>query len=109
VVVSFVAPRAYERRAIWQLHLPAEHAVDPGYLEEVAVQCALTGGQIRNAALHATLLAVGDDGGVVRRWHLEEAVRSEYRKAGAICPLNGVEYVQEAGSDLEAFLDVLAS
>jgi len=86
VIVDFRAPEATERLAIWQMHLPAEHAVEPGSLLEVAGRCALTGGQIRNAVLHASLLAL-ESGQVITLNHLEEAVEREYRKAGAVCPL----------------------
>lgn len=86
VVVDFRPPEPAERRLIWQLHLPAVHAVERPALEEVAQRCALTGGQIRNAVLHASLLAL-DDGEVVTASHLDAAVRREYRKAGAVCPL----------------------
>ena len=87
VVVSFVEPAPRERWEIWQMHLPADHAVDGGFLEDVAVRSVMTGGQIRNAALHATLLAV-DDGGIVRRSHVEAAVAGEYQKAGALSPFD---------------------
>jgi ATPase family associated with various cellular activities (AAA) len=86
VVVDFRPPEPAERWLIWQLHLPAAHAVERAVLEEVAHRCALTGGQIRNAVLHASLLAL-DEGEVVTASHLEAAVRREYRKAGAVCPL----------------------
>ncbi len=86
VVVDFRAPEPAERWQIWQLHLPATHAVHPPVLEEIAQRCALTGGQIRNAVLHASLLAL-DDGQVITSSHLEAAVLREYRKAGAVCPL----------------------
>jgi hypothetical protein len=86
VVIEFRAPDVAERWAIWNLHLPAEHDVDPWLLDEVAVRCAITGGQIQNAVVHATLLALGDDG-VIGSRHLEAAVRREYRKAGGTCPL----------------------
>ena len=86
VVVDFRPPDAAERWLIWQLHLPPASAVDQELLNEVVVRCALTGGQIRNAALHATLLAV-NNGGVVTGEYLEEAVKREYRQAGAVCPL----------------------
>lgn len=86
VVVDFRAPGAAERHAIWQMHLPARHSIDPGLLAEVAGRCALTGGQIRNAALHASLLAI-EDGGVVTSSKIESAVQREYRKTGAVCPL----------------------
>lgn len=55
-------------------------------MREIAGRCHLTGGQIRNAVLHAAMLAL-DDGGPMRTGHLEAAVQREYRKAGAIRPL----------------------
>ena len=86
VVVEFRAPEAAERALIWQLHLPPQHAVADTYLDEVAARCQLTGGQIRNAALHAALLAL-DDGIPLEATHMEQAVQREYRKAGTVCPL----------------------
>ena len=32
---------------------------------------------------------MSDNGGRVQDCHLEEAVRAEYRKGGAVCPLEG--------------------
>jgi SpoVK/Ycf46/Vps4 family AAA+-type ATPase len=92
VVVEFRAPDAAERWAIWQLHLPADHAVSEPLLNEAAYRCQLTGGQIRNAVLHATLLAL-DDGCAVDDGHVSLAVRREYRKAGAVCPLRPLTVV----------------
>jgi len=86
VTVDFRAPEAPERWAIWQLHLPVDHQVDPQLVREVAARCQLTGGQIRNAVLHAAMLAL-DDGAPMRTPHLEAAVQREYHKAGALCPL----------------------
>jgi hypothetical protein len=86
VVVDFRPPDAAERWTIWQLHLPVRHVIEHGLMKEVAGRCALTGGQIRNAALNASLLAL-EDGGVMTSSHLESAVRREYRKLGAVCPL----------------------
>jgi hypothetical protein len=86
VVVEFRAPDAAERWSIWRLHLPPNHAVDESFLDEVSARCQLTGGQIRNAVLHASLLALGD-GGAIDASNLEQGVRREYRKAGAVCPL----------------------
>ncbi|HEY6190253.1 MAG TPA: ATP-binding protein [Pyrinomonadaceae bacterium] len=87
IVVDFRAPEAAERWAIWQLHLPQAHTVDDELLDEVAERCVLSGGQIRNAVLHASLLALDDGGAEVNSTHLLAAVRREYRKAGAVCPL----------------------
>lgn len=86
VVVSFRAPDAAERWLIWQLHLPSSAALDQILLEEVASRCTLNGGQIRNAVVHASLLAL-NDGGLINSTHLIAAVQREYRKSGGVCPL----------------------
>lgn len=96
VTVEFRPPRADERFHIWRLHLPDDHVVTGRMLDRMASRCALTGGQIRNAALHATLLAV-DAGTPVGDGHVEAAVRSEYRKAGATCPLPAEQRVERDG------------
>ncbi|HWE04976.1 MAG TPA: ATP-binding protein [Tepidisphaeraceae bacterium] len=86
VTVEFRAPSATERWEVWNSHLSADHKVDADYLGEVSQRCTLTGGQIRNAALHASLLAM-ENGRIITAQHLESAVQREYRKAGAVCPL----------------------
>jgi ATPase family associated with various cellular activities (AAA) len=86
VVVDFRPPEASERWVIWQLHLPPDHRVDPRWLEEVAQRCVFTGGQIRNAVLHAATLAL-DRGETLATAHVEDGVAREYRKSGAVCPL----------------------
>ncbi len=86
VVVEFQPAQPAERWDLWQLHLPASHAVDPDFLNELATRCALGGGQIRNAVLHAALIAV-HTGTRIDTAGLEVAVRREYRKSGAVCPL----------------------
>lgn len=88
VTVDFQPPRSEERAQIWHLHLPDRHEVTPAFMDDVATRCTLTGGQIRNAALHASLLAL-DKHTRVGDTHVAEAVRSEYRKAGTACPLSG--------------------
>jgi SpoVK/Ycf46/Vps4 family AAA+-type ATPase len=89
VVVDFRLPDAADRLRIWQLHLPAEHAVGAGFLRELAVRCALSGGQIRNAVLYASLLALGH-GAAIDETRLDAAVQREYRKTGGVCPLRRV-------------------
>lgn len=96
VVVDFRLPEPPERWSLWQMHLPERHAVDPALLREMAARCALTGGQIRNAALHASLLALSD-GGTLHSEHLEAAVRREYRKSGGVCPLRVLTAVAGRG------------
>jgi hypothetical protein len=96
VVVDFRSPEPAERWSLWQMHLPERHVVDPALLRETAARCALTGGQIRNAALHASLLALGD-GTTMHSEHLEAAVRREYRKSGGVCPLRVLTAVAGRG------------
>jgi ATP-dependent 26S proteasome regulatory subunit len=86
VTIDFRLPDASERWQIWQLHLPEASTVDERWLTEVVTRCTLSGGQIRNAALHATLLAL-NNGGIVTNEYVEAAVQREYRKIGAVCPL----------------------
>jgi hypothetical protein len=86
VVVEFRPPDPTERWAIWQLHLPQSHTIDEQLMQDLAARCILTGGQIRNAALHASLLAL-NNGGFVTTGYLLEAVQREYRKTGTVCPL----------------------
>jgi hypothetical protein len=64
-------------------------------LEEVAIRCALTGGQIRNAAQHAALAALSERAPAIGGDHLKAAILGEYRKAGAISPLQ----TSSAGTD----------
>jgi hypothetical protein len=113
VVVNFVPPGAAERWAIWQLHLPGNHTVDAGYLQEICTRCVLTGGQIRNAALHAALLALDDGSGQVGQWHLAQALQSEYRKAGALSPLTGApptgSVLPPSGDGMTSFVQALAT
>jgi len=86
VTVPFVPPGPDERRRIWRLHLPERHAVTPALLDTLAVRCRLTGGQIRNAAIHAVLLAL-DAGRTVDDAVLIVAVERELAAAGQTSPL----------------------
>jgi hypothetical protein len=86
VVIDFILPSVYERRAIWRLHLPTHHSLSDSLLDEVARRCELTGGQIRNAVLHASAVAL-DQKTKITASHLEAALLREYRKLGAVCPV----------------------
>jgi len=86
VVIEFRPPDVTERWGIWQTHLPADHDVPLVMLQEVASRCELSGGQIRNTVLHASLLALSN-GGRVTEEHLEAAILREYRKMNGVCPL----------------------
>ena len=85
VVVPFRAPDELRRFQILEQHLGA-HEAGQELVEEVAVRCALSGGQLRNVALHARLLAL-DEGRAIGEADLRAAVQREYRKLEAHCPL----------------------
>lgn len=95
VTIDFVPPEAPERRLIWEAHL-ADHAVPAAVLDDLSRRCVLTGGQIRNATLHASLLAL-ESGELVNEGHVLEAVRREYRRSGASYPLGERRPVEVAG------------
>jgi hypothetical protein len=88
--VGFRLPDPAERFAVLRLHLPDRHEIDHDYLREVASRCQLSPGQLRNAVLHASLLALSD-AAALGSTHLDEGVQREYRKAGATCPLRPLE------------------
>jgi len=98
VTIDFRPPEATQRATIWQLHLPAAHAVRSQLLDDVSLRCELNGGQIRNAVLYASSLAL-DDGGIVTSAHLEAAVQSEYRKLGSVCPLRSTGSSQSTNNN----------
>ncbi|MEE3101965.1 MAG: ATP-binding protein, partial [Pseudomonadota bacterium] len=88
-VIPFARPGPEERRRIWDLHLPAGAEVDGRALDRLALRCALTGGQIRNAVRHAASRAL-EDGAPLAARHLAEGVAREYQKAGAVAPMAGL-------------------
>jgi len=81
-VVDFPRPDAEARRRIWKQHIPPKAPlaleVDFQLLGKAVV---LTGGQIRNAALHAAYLAAGE-GGEVNLRRIARAVWAEMGKDG---------------------------
>ena len=82
-VVRFHLPDAEERLYLWHAHLPPCHAIDAAAIEEAAVRYQFTGGQIRNIAIRAAQLALGNNLAALRAEHLDEAIQAEHRKAGA--------------------------
>jgi hypothetical protein len=98
-----VAPGPVERAAIWQLHLPSEHRLSQSFLDEVSLRCSVTGGQIRNAALAATLLALRD-GTPMKDHHLLDAIEGEFRKAHAMSPFNDDAPTVIARGGVDAFV-----
>jgi hypothetical protein len=82
-VVKFHLPDASERWRLWQVHLPAQHAIESHSLEEIALRYELTGGQIRNVCVNAALAALSGSETTVRLAHLRASIQAEHRKAGA--------------------------
>ena len=82
--LDFALPDALMRYSLWQAHLPRDHRIGDATLDEVARRCPLTGGQIRNAALHAALLGLQQTG--IGSSELLAALEREYRRAGQHCP-----------------------
>jgi hypothetical protein len=94
VVIHFGAPDEWARYHILKLHLPGAAIADE-WLQEVACRCVLSGGQLRNVASQAQLLALAGHG-TVRAEHLYGALVREYRKTGGRCPLREADVVSAA-------------
>jgi hypothetical protein len=88
LTLDFALPDALMRHRLWQSHLPPDHRVDDAALDEIAVRCSVSGGQIRNAALHAALLGLQrrDSAPSIGTSELLAALQREYRRAGQHCP-----------------------
>jgi hypothetical protein len=84
-VVDFPVPEEEDRLLLWQLHLrPGVPRAGELDYEFLAKAFKLSGGNIRNIALTAALLAA-DDAGRVEMRHLIHATEREYRKLGRLC------------------------
>jgi hypothetical protein len=80
VVVDFPRPGVAQRRRLWDLHLPpAAPRAEELRPELVGSEVNLTGGAIRNAALHSAVLAAAD-GGVIGLRHVAVATWRELAK-----------------------------
>lgn len=85
VVIHFRPPDEWTRHEILRLHLP-DADVSSGLMQDIACRCMLSGGQLRNVASHASLLAL-QRGGPINDFDLHAALAREYRKTGGRCPL----------------------
>ncbi|MBK8814439.1 MAG: AAA family ATPase [Methylococcaceae bacterium] len=109
IVVNFTPPQAEERLRLWQFHLPLNHAVDYAQLETVSTRYPLSGGQIRNAAMHAALLALDDLSYSVQPRHIDAAIESEFRKTGALFPMAESDKLFDSNSAMASFIDMLSN
>ncbi|MEZ4399281.1 MAG: ATP-binding protein [Kofleriaceae bacterium] len=82
-VVEFPVPDGPERLAIWRRHMSAAHLADDVELEFFAKSFAMAGGDIRNAAATAVVLAAAAGVAVGGR-HVAISVWRELRKAGRL-------------------------
>ena len=82
MVIEFPRPDAAARGELWRLHIPGgaprDEDVEPVLLGKAL---SLTGGQIRNAALHAAFLAAGELSAITLP-HIARAVWTELAKEG---------------------------
>ncbi len=82
MVIEFPRPDAAARGELWRLHIPSgapcDRDVDPVLLGK---ELSLTGGQIKNAALHAAFLAAGESS-AIKLTHVASAVWTELAKEG---------------------------
>jgi len=80
--VSFKRPGTEAREQIWRVTFPEQTPTENLDYEFLA-DLELTGGNIRNAAQTAAVLAA-DDGGAVQMQHVVSAIKREYDKLGKL-------------------------
>lgn len=82
MVIDFPRPEIDARTRLWELHIPPGAPRDTDIDTRLLGQeFTLSGGQIRNAALHAAFLAAGDEKPIGNS-HIAHAVWSEFCKKG---------------------------
>ena len=88
MVVEFPRPDLEQRKQLWRLLLPPKAPLcEKLDLDMVAGSCSLTGGQIRNAALHSAYLAAAENNSISLRY-VAIAVYRELSKEQAKVNLN---------------------
>jgi hypothetical protein len=82
VVIDFPRPDRIARAALWRKHFPPRAPVSEEVdCDALGAGCELTGGQVRNAALHAAFLAAAADT-PIDLTHIASAVWTELGKDG---------------------------
>jgi hypothetical protein len=91
-IVEFPEPDHATRAKLWRLHLPADAPLaDDVDLRALADWFAMSGAQIRNAALGAAFLAAAERDGPgprIGQRHFLRSIEREYEKAGKAHPGN---------------------
>ena len=81
MMIDFPLPSPEERRAIWLNHLGTFHTLTKGNINQLAMQCDLAGGHIRNVVLTAAVMAKSRNEKISFEIVLQ-ALSDEYRKLG---------------------------
>jgi len=81
MMIDFPLPSPEERRAIWLNHLGTFHTLTKGNINQLAMQCDLAGGHIRNAVLTAAVMAKSRKESISFET-VVHALADEYRKLG---------------------------
>ena len=82
VVVDFPKPEANARFALWKTHFPENAPMEDDVdLKVVAKQARLTGGNIKNATIHALVLAASQNAPISME-HVSQAIWRELEKEG---------------------------
>jgi len=107
VVLEFPRPEPQARVQLWQKHLPPRAPYEKNINVDILGQeLKLTGGQIRNTALHAAFLAAGEKSPIGMK-HIARAVWTEMAKTGkevTLTSLGGLaEYIQQEQSSHVAY------
>jgi SpoVK/Ycf46/Vps4 family AAA+-type ATPase len=95
-ILTFPLPGPEERRELWLAHLGPAHTIPNAQLNVIAATAELTGGQIRNAVLHAAVSAFAGSSDAtaqisspkvpIQAQHVLAGVASEYRKLSRQLP-----------------------
>jgi ATPase family associated with various cellular activities (AAA) len=81
--IEFPVPGAPERRLIWIRNFPKTAPIEGIDVDFLAAQFEMSGGSIRNAAVHAAFLAAAA-GSAIEMDHAVTGVAREYRKLGRL-------------------------
>lgn len=94
-VIEFPRPDAVARAELWRRGFPPRAPLAPDLdADRLGAALELTGGQIRNAALHAAFLAAAEDASVTFA-HVARAVMSELAKDGREVPRSSLGMLAE--------------
>lgn len=81
MMIEFPLPGPEERRSIWLSHLGTSHTLTKANINQLSVQCNLTGGHIRNVVLTAAVIAKSQERSITFE-DVILALSDEYRKLG---------------------------